>query len=155
MLLSPTMTRPILLGLINPYTTEALDVRPVGCSGYRLASFLREFTPLGEDDYKRLFDRRNLLSSLDDDPDEKARAFKSSLKEGDRVVLLGEAVRRSLDLPKVLIHPLSIDGIIYRQIPHPSGLTRFYNTATTRWLVAQTLFDLVEKEYSNGSTERA
>ena len=155
MLLSPPMTRPILLGLINPYTTEALDVRPVGCSGYRLASFLREFTPLGEDDYKRLFDRRNLLQTNEDDPHRRAKEFKAGLTPGDQVVLLGEAVRRSLDLPKVLIHPLSIDGIIYRQIPHPSGLTRFYNTATTRWLVAQTLFDLVEKEYSNGSTERA
>jgi hypothetical protein len=116
---------------------------------------LREFTPLGEDDYKRLFDRRNLLGSFDDDPTEKAIEFKQSLKEGDQVILLGEAVRRSLEIPKVLIHPLTVDGIIYRQIPHPSGLTRFYNTATTRWLVAQTLFDLVEKEYSNGSTERA
>lgn len=139
--------KPILLGLINPHNTEPLYVRPVGCSGYRLSSFLREFSALTEDDYLNLFDRRNLLVSNEDDPHIAADEFRSTLGSGDNVILLGEAVRRalttSIDLPKMLIHPITVDDVTYRQIPHPSGLTRFYNDSVARQLVAMMLLDLV------------
>ena len=140
------INRPIILGLINPHNTEPLYIRPTGCSGYRIASFLREFSPLTEEDYLKLFDRRNLLLSNEDDPHIAADAFRSTLKEGDQVILLGEAVRRALDLPKMFIHPITVDGVTYRQIPHPSGLTRFYNDAVARQLVAMMFLDLLGGE---------
>lgn len=95
-----------------------------------------------EDLYLVTFDRRNLLTSVEDNPYEAAVRFKSSLQEGDQVVLLGEAVRRSLDLPKMLIHPLTVDGITYRQIPHPSGRNRFYNNPSLKFLVGDMLRSL-------------
>ena len=144
------INRPIILGLINPHNTEPLYIRPTGCSGYRLASFLREFSSLTGDDYLKLFDRRNLLLSNEDDPHIAADAFRSTLNPGDQVILLGEAVRRALTtsiaLPKMLIHPITVDGVTYRQIPHPSGLTRFYNDAVARQLVAMMFLDLLGGE---------
>ena len=112
---------------------------------------LREFSPLTEDDYLNLFDRRNLLLSNEDDPHIAGDAFRSTLEDGDQVILLGEAVRRALDLPKMLIHPITVDGVTYRQIPHPSGLNRFYNDAVARQLVATMLLDLVRGS-NNAST---
>jgi hypothetical protein len=144
------INRPIILGLINPHNTEPLYIRPTGCSGYRLASFLREFSSLTGDDYLKLFDRRNLLLSNEDDPHIAADAFRSTLNPGDQVILLGEAVRRALTtsiaLPKMFIHPITVDGVTYRQIPHPSGLTRFYNDAVARQLVAMMFLDLLGGE---------
>ena len=131
------MRKPIILGLINPHPTEDLFIRPLGCSGHRLAMLLGN-----EDLYLVTFDRRNLLTSVEDNPYEAAARFKSSLQEGDQVVLLGEAVRRSLDLPKMLIHPLTVDGITYRQIPHPSGRNRFYNDPALKFLVGDMLRSL-------------
>lgn len=55
------------------------------------------------------------------------------------VLLLGERVRRSFELPKVLIHPISVDGVTYRQLPHPSGRNLFYNSETVRDLIAMVL----------------
>lgn len=107
---------------------------------------LREFTPLSEEDYLEKFDRRNLLEKIGQDPFEAAEKFREMLSEGDQVVVFGEVVRRALGLPKVLIHPVTAGGVCYRQIPHPSGLTRLYNHPTMRWLVAQTLYDLVKED---------
>lgn len=139
--------KPILLGLINPHPTEDLYIRPLGCSGHRLSLMLGN-----EEQYLVSFDRRNLLTSMEDNPAEAAERFKSTLKEGDQVVLLGEAVRRSLDLPKMLIHPLTVDGITYRQIPHPSGRNRFYNDPALKFLVGDMLRSLVKGE-NNGSSQ--
>lgn len=108
-----------------------------------------------DEDYLNSFDRRNLLTSMEDDPAEAAKRFKSTLLSGDQVVLLGEAVRRSLDLPKMLIHPLTVDGITYRQIPHPSGRNRFYNDPALKFLVGDMLRSLLEERKGdrNGSPQ--
>lgn len=108
-----------------------------------------------DQDYLELFDRRNLLTSMEDDPHEAAVRFKNTLSKGDQIVLLGEAVRRSLDLPKMLIHPLTVDGITYRQIPHPSGRNRFYNDPALKFLVGDMLRSLVQgslEENKKGET---
>lgn len=74
---------------------------------------------------------------------------------GRTVVLLGSAVREALDyalknnvtralesavgdlgvpvhadggLPALLVHPQVVAGVAWRQVPHPSGLNRWYNT---------------------------
>lgn len=147
------MRKPILLGLINPHPTEDLYIRPLGCSGHRLAMLFAGGSPKWtQEDYLDLFDRRNLLTSMEDNPAEAAERFKSTLEKGDQVVLLGEAVRRSLDLPKMLIHPLTVDGITYRQIPHPSGRNRFYNDPALKFLVGDMLRSLVKGE-DNGSPQ--
>lgn len=133
------MRKPIILGLINPHPTEDLYIRPLGCSGHRLSLLVGD-----EERYLKSFDRRNLLISMEDDPHEAAKRFRSSLEPGDQVVLLGEAVRRSLELQKMLIHPLTVDGITYRQIPHPSGRNRFYNDPALKFLVGDMLRSLIE-----------
>lgn len=145
------MNKPIILGLINPHPTEDLYIRPLGCSGHRLSLMLGKT----DEDYLNSFDRRNLLTSMEDDPAEAAKRFKSTLLSGDQVVLLGEAVRRSLDLPKMLIHPLTVDGITYRQIPHPSGRNRFYNDPALKFLVGDMLRSLLEERKGdrNGSPQ--
>lgn len=136
------------MGLINPHPTEDLYIRPLGCSGHRLSLLFGKT----DEEYLTAFDRRNLLTSMEDNPAEAAERFKSTLEKGDQVVLLGEAVRRSLDLPKMLIHPLTVDGITYRQIPHPSGRNRFYNDPALKFLVGDMLKSLISKEGENNGS---
>lgn len=136
--------KPILLGLINPHDTEDLDVRPKGCSGHRLYNMLRavdnDFT---EDDYKTLFDRRNIYKSLEEPNYEVVHRFYENTPPGSRVVVLGEQVRRVLNIPKLpLIHPIMHGDIEYRQIPHPSGQNRLYNDKALKWLVGSLLREL-------------
>jgi len=95
---------------------------------------LNERTGASKQDYVRAFDRRNLCD-LD--------AF--MVPPGSTVVLLGEDVRRWFGLPKILIHPQVRDGVTYRQVPHPSGLCRFYNHPAQRELVALLLGQLYEE----------
>jgi hypothetical protein len=95
-----------------------------------------------QDDYMRLFDRRNLFASKEDCPEEAVVRFKSNIPDHAQVVLLGDVVRRTLQISRLLVHPQTINGVTYRQIPHPSGLTRNYNDPMMRWLVGSLLLEL-------------
>lgn len=121
----------IILGLTNPYDGEALAPNPVGCSGWRLW----KMTGLRVEDYLAL-DRRNLFhKSTQWDAFAAGRAFQASLQPGETVIALGDEVRMALRLPRQLILPMTIAGVTYRQIPHPSGRNLFYNDPVNLTLV--------------------
>lgn len=71
---------------------------------------------------------------------------------GTTVLVLGEEVRAAFGLPRLLIHPLTRDGVTYRQIPHPSGRTRFYNDPDCRALIKE-LFRCLTAERLTATTE--
>jgi hypothetical protein len=73
----------------------------------------------------------------------------SGMERGRVVVVLGEGPRRALDLPRQLIRPVSRLGVVWRQIPHPSGRCRFYNDPVARAVVA-----LLLEELYRGETEK-
>jgi len=130
---------PILVGLDNPHRPEpeyALYPLPRGCTGWRIWQMLNSRTGASRQDYVRVFDRRNVCDMADE----------SEFPAGSTVVLLGEQVRcwadRRIGLPRVFLLPQVIDGVTYRQIPHPSGLNLFYNSPVNRGLVALMLEEL-------------
>lgn len=126
----------ILLGESNPRSdlrAAALWPHPVGCSGWRLWKMLNDRTGMGSRQYIDGFDRRNIKTHPD-----------VEFEPGSTVVVLGEKVRKHLKLPKVLIHPIVRDGVTFRQVPHPSGRTLFYNDPVCRELVAMLLEDLYD-----------
>lgn len=79
--------------------------------------------------YVDAFDRRNLNAV-------------GKIRRGSMVVLLGDQVRKAFGVPKLLIHPQTIDGVTYRQVPHPSGRNRFYNDPVQHELVALLIEEL-------------
>jgi len=107
-------------------------------------------TGASQSDYADRFDRRNLIS--DGTEWTSWRAFQAAgemrgtFPWGITVVLLGERVRQAFQLPKMLIHPIEIDGVLYRQIPHPSGRCLFYNDPILRALVALLMRDLYGRQ---------
>ena len=104
----------------------ALAPFPPGCAGWRM----QRLSGLSPDEWMARVDRRNAS-----DPDA------VSFSPGDVVLLLGEDVRAASDVPvpRLLIHPQTIDGVTYRQVPHPSGRNRVYNDPVMRWLLEETV----------------
>jgi hypothetical protein len=105
---------------------------------------LEERCRIAPSTYARAFDRRNLVrgSTWDREAAEAEARRIHRHAAGATIVLLGEKVRRAFGLPKQLVHPIVRDGVIYRQIPHPSGRNHFYNDPVQRALVAVMLEDL-------------
>lgn len=131
----------ILLGTSNPYSGEPLAPFPTGCSGWRLWKMLNDRCRISKNEYMAGFIRRNLDT------------WDRMAKRGSTVVLLGEEVRASFGIPKMLIHPQVVGDIIYRQIPHPSGRNLFYNDPIQRELVAMLLVELYNKGRDRGRQE--
>lgn len=96
---------------------------------------------VSQSEYLRAFRRQNVL-----DVGRSPREVVRSIPEGSTVVVLGQGVRQFLRdavrLPRVLIHPVEFSGRTWRQIPHPSGLCRFYNDPVSREIVALLLEEL-------------
>lgn len=154
-----TDKRPVLLGMNNPLSDRpehALYPVPDGCTGHRLWTMLNERTGATKTQYLRAFDRRNLIIG-DWDPGEArllgAEFVAKSDTVGRVVVVLGEGPRRALGLRKQLITPITLNGTIYRQIPHPSGRCRFYNDPVCRAVAALLLEELYETGRSNREQE--
>jgi hypothetical protein len=125
-----TMRKPILVGTDNPHPGEPLAPRPVGCTGWRIWQLLRSVRPeVTEEMYEAAFARTN----MEDRP---------QFRRGDTVVLLGEEVRRYVNLPKIMMRPVFTGGVTYYMVPHPSGLCRFYNKIENRVAVATILEQL-------------
>lgn len=144
--------RPVLLGMNNPLHADpkyALFPHPPGCTGWRIWQMLRSRVPeCTRGDYLETFDRRNLVNSVHwsaEQAREAAGQLKTALR-GRVVVVLGTTVRIALGLPQVLIHPQEIEGVTWRQIPHPSGRNLFYNDEVNRSLVAM-LLESLYREY--------
>lgn len=153
--------RAVLLGMNNPLRKDprfALFPAPVNSTGYRLYMLLKMRIPdISRLDYINGFERVNLLNSVKwskADAWAEAEHFPSRYR-GRTIVVLGEAVREALELPKVLIHPVRRYGCTWRQIPHPSGLCRWYNDPECAELAAIMLAELYEKgraTWERGST---
>jgi hypothetical protein len=147
-------TRPVIVGMNNPLSTSpehALFPAPDGCTGHRIWRMLNERTGCTRGQYLAAFDRRNLVVgdwSAQVARDSAAQLI-SGMERGRVVVVLGEGPRRALDLPRQLIRPVSRLGVVWRQIPHPSGRCRFYNDPVARAVVA-----LLLEELYRGETEK-
>lgn len=144
--------RPVLLGMNNPVSARpehALYPYPPGCTGARLLKLLRRRVPdVSRQEYLAAFDRRNLLSKLFWSRDEAraaAESFRTEDLRGRTVLVLGEQVRDLLGLEAQLVYPVERDGVIWRQLPHPSGRNHWYNDDVCAELAAMLLEELYEQ----------
>lgn len=131
--------KPVIVGIDNPHSRDprdALSPHFPNSSGHRLWQMLHERAGVTKSAYTRRFRRTNVRDWVG------VFVLKKEFKPGQTVVLLGGHVRQCFGLPKVLLHPVVRDGITYRQVPHPSGRTRFYNDPTQRAMVAILLEEL-------------
>lgn len=120
----------------NPLSDDpryALYPLPPGCAGNRLWRMLHDRCGATKAEYTRGFERLNLVIGDWDRSDARAAAEEFySTHAGRRVVLLGSAVRTAFRLPPVLVKPITSRGVVFRQLPHPSGRCRWYNDPKNR-----------------------
>ena len=134
------VARPLLIGMNNPLSTRPgheLYPYPPGCTGHRLYSMLEARTGARRGQYLEAFERRNLVIGAKFDRREANNRASDMVEElegsGRTIVLLGNSVREAFNralegqLPPLLVHPTTVGGCVWRQIPHPSGLNRWYN----------------------------
>lgn len=142
--------RPVLIGMNNPVSAapeHALFPYPPGCTGHRIYEMLQERVPdVTRRQYLDAFDRRNVVSAKVFDK-KLAREGAAKLEQefwgsGRTIVLLGNDTVAAFGHPRSLVHPQVIAGATWRQIPHPSGLNRWYNDPENRKLVSMLLEDL-------------
>ena len=148
---------PILIGMNNPHHADPrfdLYPMPKNCTGWRIWKMLHDRTGATRTEYVRAFRRRNLIRGKKWDRKkarEAAVQITFYLRPGDTAVLLGDDVRRAMNMilggriQKMLIHPQVVDGVVYRCVPHPSGRNLFYNDPAAREIVASLLEDLYGK----------
>jgi hypothetical protein len=134
----------------NPHSADpryALAPFPRGVAGHRLWSFLHRRRPdVMRIHYMQAFDRRNLCAGgwSRREAREVFEAMRPAL-EGRTVLLLGEEVRLATGVPRELVLPQVLGGVTYRQLPHPSGLCRWYNDEANRELAALLLEEMYEE----------
>lgn len=133
----------MLVGESNPYPgTQALAPVNSSCTGYRIWAMINSVAPLTHEEYTAAFDRLNLCaggwSSVE--AVEVARDIKSSAEPGSTVVLLGQRVSHLFGMKGT--NPSILGGVRYFEIPHPSGLNRYYNDKVLRREVAVFLASL-------------
>jgi hypothetical protein len=141
--------RPILVGMNNPLSIAPgyeLFPAPRGSAGHRLWSMLHARTGAFRQQYLDAFERKNLVRGLEYNKQEarlRAGALAHELRDSGRtVVLLGQDVRRAFGHPEHLLHPQEIDGCTWRQVPHPSGKSHWYEELENRKLVELLLEEL-------------
>jgi len=144
----------VLLGMNNPVSSNpkfALYPYPPGCTGARILKLLQRRLPdVGRREYLEAFDRTNLLSKLVWNKREAQDAAITFLKDvapglrGRTVVVFGAEVRKLLGLEEKLIEPIEMEGVVYRQLPHPSGRNYWYNVPECADLAAILLEELYE-----------
>lgn len=135
----------------NPH--HALFPRPEGCSGNRLWKMLNETCGARMSDYVEVFDRRNLLATATWDQAQARDAasdFLNKLPDGAQVLVLGEKPREALGLEKLLLHPQVVQlgmarRVTFRQLPHPSGRSHWYNEPDHRLIAGLLLEELYER----------
>lgn len=143
--------KPVLLAMCNPRSsnpTHALWPDPPGCSGHRLWQLLRDQLPgVMPEDYCRAFDRRNLLPTRYWADAAARRAVPKIVAElvGREVLVLGSSVRDAIRLPPILVHPQEVYGVVWRQLPHPSGRCLWYNDSGNRTMAGILLKSLYER----------
>lgn len=125
--------RTIIIGMNKPLFTD-----------FRLWRLLEERTGDAEAAYLQRFDRRKLMQEAGT-----ARASAVAMEHtlyGRRVIVLGAEVRNAFGLPPVLAEPVVERGVVWRQLPHPSGRSRWYNDPKNRALAGL----LLEEEMAQG-----
>lgn len=141
--------KPLLVGEANPYGSDpewALYPNPPGCAGDRLC---RRVLGLGEEEYLDGFDRCNLCPREWRAAEARDRATRMRLTPGpDRTfVLLGAKVTRAFGLEwrpfwwervQELL-PLPVHTFVV--LPHPSGLSRYWNEPGAYERARETLRD--------------
>lgn len=138
----------VLLGQNNPlhaHPKYALYPVPRGSAGYRLYALLRTKVPgLLRGQYLCGFDRANVLNSTQWCPRAAQAGVPALLQQlqGRTVVVLGQQARAVLHLPPLLVHPLRVHGVTWRQLPHPSGRNLWYNDEKNCDLAATLLAEL-------------
>ena len=138
-------TKPVIVGMNNPLSRRpehALYPHPPGCTGHRLWRMLEARTGATELEYLAAFERVNLVAGRAWCPElgrGSAERYRV-LFRGRVVLLLGQAVRRAFGVPPLLVHPQELDGVTWRQLPHPSGRCRWYNESRNR-RVAEVLLE--------------
>lgn len=144
--------RPILLGMNNPLSGKpehALFPYPPGCTGHRVLRLLQRRRPeVTRYEYLKAFDRRNLIDARmwkQQEARVRAAEFIESIRNTDVTVLVfGDKPRAALGLPKLLLHPHEMEGVTWRQLPHPSGRCLWYNDETCALLAAELLSSLYD-----------
>lgn len=143
----------ILLGMTNPLSSRpehALWPSPPGCTGHRIYEMIRSRLPdVTEKSYRDAFDRRNLVTGGWSAARGRAaaeRLIEEMADSGRTIVVLGDAVRRCLDLPRAPLSTTPLRGAAWVQLPHPSGLNRWYNDEKNRKKVAIMLARLYARE---------
>lgn len=127
-----------LVGMNNPHSADprfALAPHPRGVAGHNLWRMTNEVCGVPRAQYMRTLHRINLCVGEDYDPTAARDAAEKlwPMLEGTRVILLGDAVRKSCWLPKLeLFNWYERDGVKWCQLPHPSGLNRLYNDPLVR-----------------------
>lgn len=153
--------RAIIVGMNNPLGADprhALYPSPEGCTGHRLWRMLHEVCGATRVDYRDGFDRRNLVAGEWSAAAAREGAGRLLAELSDlppprtggkmlTVLALGREVARALDLPREhgLIVPLMRDGVAWRQVPHPSGRCRWYNSPENRTMVGMLLEELLHE----------
>lgn len=143
----------VLLGMNNPLSDQpkhALFPHPPGCAGWRLWRMLAARNGAGRGAYCAGFLRGNLLHARTWNAAQARQAgqhYRQQLAQGGgplTVVVLGQATWAALGLPDCeLIHPVIVDGIAWRRVPHPSGRSRWYNDPDNRLVVGMLLEELI------------
>lgn len=129
----------VIVGMNNPLSMRpelALWPDPAGCTGWHLWRMLHRRCGASKRDYVRAFDRTNLVIGpwSSSAARERAGVMAKELR-GRTAIVLGLEVARAFRLPRLLIHPQEIDGVVWRQVPHPSGRNHWYNNADNRAMV--------------------
>jgi hypothetical protein len=143
------VSKPLLIGMNNPISSRpeyVLWPDPPNCTGWRLWKMLHDRCGATKHDYIRAFDRMNLVTGKQWSAAEgrrEAQRLRPMLR-GRVVVLLGQDVRSSFGVPKLLIHPQEVDGVVWRQLPHPSGMNLWYNDPTNVSMAGMLLAELFE-----------
>lgn len=126
------MSKPLLIGELNPYGTDpqyALYPEPEGASGDRLCRFVMGLT---HDEYLERFDRANLCTGKWSAPAARRMAADLVVSAGGPIVLCGVKVASAVGLlPQPFnIKRLYIGGYGDRVVvvlPHPSGRCRTWH----------------------------
>lgn len=142
--------RVVLVGMSNPRSADrrlALVPHPPNSAGHRLFLMLRKRVHCTHIEYREGFERRNLVSTTTWSQNIARRNAEHMIEEfqGRTVLLLGAAVRDAFGLPPVLVKPVVHRGVVFRQLPHPSGRCRWYNNPRHRRIAEMLLEELYEE----------
>jgi hypothetical protein len=144
------MERLVVVGMVNPLSTKsefALWTQPPGCTGHRLWRMATARTGITQRQWLRMTERMNLCTGVWSRPAAVARAEELWESLRNRTVLIlgldtWAAMRRQGDH---LTRPLEwMRDRDWAEVPHPSGLSHWYNKPPRRLAVEIILGELAE-----------